>query len=118
MHSEYSSPTRTFPVTPSIRALTSRPPLYPPGAHQRPPQILDQRRLVGLAAFPPRDRLDMPGAEQRAPLDQDPAELAGAVGVDRQDEGGGAGLMVDRDVRLAHFGEGIAALAQLDPQGR
>ena len=40
------------------------------------------------------------------------------VRLDRQDEGRGPGLVVDDDVDLADLGEGVAALAELDPQRR
>ena len=58
------------------------------------------------------------GAEQRPALDEDPAEPARAGRLDRQDQGRGAGLVVDHDVGLADLGEGIAAPAELDPKRR
>jgi hypothetical protein len=86
------------------------------GVDQRLAQVLDQGCAVGVAFVKARNVLDMVGAEQRRFFDDDPAEAAGALGLDRHHQAGGAGLVVDEDFGLADLGKGVSAAAELAAQ--
>ena len=88
------------------------------GRDQRLAQILDPLGAERLALAEAGDGLDMAGAEQGPALDQDMAEAARAGGLDGEDQGRGAAVMIDDHLGLADPGEGEAAPAELGPERR
>ena len=89
-----------------------------PGCDQGLAKILDPRGAIRLALAKAGDGFEMARAEQGRAFDHDPAEPPSPRRPDRQDQGGGAGVMIDLDLGRADFGEGIAARAERRPERR